>query len=88
MLTPYTLPEQYSDIDSTEKARELIKRAIESAYNLACLNALLGNKDKSRKWLDKSYQTMGLPPREYIENDKDLESVRDYDWFKGFLAKL
>ena len=53
-----------------------------SAYNLACIYALKGNKDECRKWLLVGQEADTLEPRERAMKDKDLESVRNEAWFK------
>jgi tetratricopeptide (TPR) repeat protein len=59
----------------------------EGAYNAACASARLGEEDECRKWLEVRLEHRTLPRRSYMEEDPDLESVRDADWFKEILAK-
>lgn len=58
------------------------------AYNLACVAALQGREDECREWLEKSCQLGTLPTREHLEQDTDLDSVREAGWFRAFLEKL
>jgi len=52
------------------------------AYNLACVNALLGDEPECRKWLETAHRCGTLPMRSEVMSDPDLESVRDKEWFK------
>ena len=54
-----------------------------SAYNLACLFALLGDETNCRKWLETGEKYGTLPPRSKAMADTDLASVREKDWFKA-----
>lgn len=82
-----------------ERSAEMFARAKEKAleaerikpgagaYNAACASALLGEKDECRKWLETALEHGTLPKRAHLEDDRDLDSVRDTDWFKGILEK-
>jgi len=52
------------------------------SYNLACMYALRGDKDKCKEWLEKSEQYGSLSTREHAVDDDDLKSVKDEEWFK------
>ena len=70
-----------------KKAAEKYKKAEEftkgiAAYNLASIYALLNDEAECKKWLQICQQTGTLPTRKHAEGDKDLESVRDKEWFK------
>ena len=58
------------------------------SYNLACITALRGNVDECRKWFENCLKYGTLPEKEFIEKDKDLDSVRDKKWFKELLENL
>ena len=58
------------------------------AYNLACVYTLQGKAAECEKWLQHSLEHGILPSREHLEEDTDLDSVRDKKWFKEFLAGL
>jgi tetratricopeptide (TPR) repeat protein/NAD-dependent SIR2 family protein deacetylase len=58
-----------------------------SAYNLACLNALMGNETGCREWLEKSSKHGKLPTIQHILADSDLDSVRELDWFKKLISE-
>ena len=55
-------------------------------YNLACLEALIGDEQKCREWILKSYATGALPARVQIETETDFDSMRDREWFQELLA--
>jgi tetratricopeptide (TPR) repeat protein len=74
-----------------QKAIEAFQRAIEfgyrqptSMYNIACANAMLGNRDAAFEWLDKSVQA-GFDVEGYLESDDDLDSLRSDPRFKRFV---
>lgn len=57
------------------------------SYNLACVYSLLGKERKVIQWLENSVYFGVMPDCEHMRKDKDLESVRDKDWFKDFLKE-
>jgi Tfp pilus assembly protein PilF len=59
-----------------------------SAYNLACIKSLQGELEEARKWLEVCYAVEYLPSLEHMENDTDLDNLRDEEWFKEFLDKV
>jgi len=56
-------------------------------YNVACVYALLGEKEKAMTTLEKSVDC-GMGQREWVENDSDLASLRDHPRFKPLLERL
>jgi tetratricopeptide (TPR) repeat protein len=57
-----------------------------AVYGLACLMALLGQAEDCRGLLLTAHAEKQLPPREELERDADLASVRDLPWFAEILA--
>jgi len=72
--------------DSLLEAEAIVEGS--SSYNLACVFALGNEEDDCRKWLLKSRDAGNLPNREHLEEDIDLDSVREKEWFKEFLNEL
>ena len=66
---------------------EAIKPGVGS-YNLACVSALKGKEYEAQKWLMQCQQQGQLPTREHLNQDHDLDSIRDTDWFRRFLETL
>lgn len=74
-----------------DDAREKIEAALQikpgEAYNMACLCALTGDIESAKKhlmhWLDEGT----MPSLDHLREDRDLDSLRDLDWFASFLAK-
>jgi hypothetical protein len=58
------------------------------AYNLACVCSLEDEPEECRQWLIKSRDSGNLPERSHLEQDTDLDPVRDLPWFKEFLETL
>ncbi|MCB2264227.1 MAG: tetratricopeptide repeat protein [Candidatus Thiosymbion ectosymbiont of Robbea hypermnestra] len=58
------------------------------AYNLACLAALQGRGNEARSWLLKSRNAGRLPNRAHLEQDTDLDRIRDTRWFRKLLSEL
>ena len=66
---------------STEHARAIdaFQRAIQNGYrpstamyNIACANAMMGNKDAAFEWLEKSHEA-GFNVEDYVRGDSDLD---------------
>ncbi len=76
---------EYTDLLNQAEEKGLKAESLKkgsSAYNLACVYALKGNMDECRKWLLIGRKTGTLPTRETVMEDKDLDIVRNEDWFK------
>ena len=56
------------------------------SYNLACLHSLLGDKNESLAWLEKSL-LHNRKNREDIEKDDDFANIKDTSEFKALLDK-
>ncbi|MFZ5887079.1 MAG: TPR end-of-group domain-containing protein [Chloroflexota bacterium] len=84
-------------IVSEERKAEILKQARDvlletekilegrGSYGLACVYALSGNEEECRRWLIKSKDKGELPTLEHLQEDSDLDSVRETQWFKEFL---
>ena len=75
------------------KAREKCLQAEQiqsgvSAYDLACISALLMDEKECQRWLEVSLVKDTLPTREHLNKDTDLDSVRESKWFKDFMNKV
>jgi tetratricopeptide (TPR) repeat protein len=75
------------------RALELIKEAYEIdsknsivLYNLACFNALVGNKEEALSWLEKAVEG-GFDAPKKIATDPDLVTLRDDPAYKAALAR-
>ena len=56
-------------------------------YNVACVYAMLGEKDEAIACLEKSVSN-GFGHREWLENDSDLDPLRNDPRFKALLSKV
>ncbi len=69
------------------QAEEKLKKADSlkagsSAYNLACLYAVLDDEENCEKWLKIGEEVDNLPRRGLAISDADLKSVCGKEWFK------
>ena len=69
-----------------EKANAI--QAGTASYNLACIYGLRGNKEACLKALETARDKVTLPAAMDILNDPDLASVKEQDWFVGFMETL
>ena len=60
---------------------------VTARYNLACIAALKGDRDKAFNWLDEALEA-GLDDEDHVRNDEDLAGLRDDSRFEAFLEKL
>jgi tetratricopeptide (TPR) repeat protein len=75
--TLYDAEDYRQAIPAFEKALALgAGYPFESAYNIACCYALLGEKAKAMEWLDKSMK-MGFRDLNAVRKDEDLKSLHD-----------
>lgn len=80
-----------SQLNEREKSAQWAQRALDVEgeepqvlYNVACVYALLGERDKAIDCLEKSL-TRGWGQREWMEHDPDLASVRDHPRFQQMM---
>jgi tetratricopeptide (TPR) repeat protein len=76
-----------------KQALALVKQAYDLAprnsivlYNLACFNALLGNRSEALSWLEKAVEGGFYAPKQ-IASDSDLDSLRSEPRYQAALAK-
>ncbi|KAA6314438.1 hypothetical protein EZS27_034948 [termite gut metagenome] len=68
------------------KANEIRKGM--GSYNLACLHALTGEKEKAFQYLKEDLEcNKGVRSRDFIENDTDFATIKDDSRFRQFLDK-
>ena len=82
------------DQGQTERALEWSERALaldpddmSALINGACLHASLGHKDRALDLLEKAL-TRRWAKRDWIENDRDYDSLRDEPRFQRLMAQL
>jgi len=56
------------------------------AYNLSCIAAIKGDEGECRKWLEASRLAGTVPARKHLEQDSDMDGMRDKPWFKEFVG--
>lgn len=57
-------------------------------YNLACLRARQNRLDDSRELLQQTHDGGLLPNSAHLDSDKDLDNLRELDWFKQLLDNV
>jgi adenylate cyclase len=77
-----------------EKGLEWARRAVAvdptdtgTLYNVACLYSVGGMKDEAMEYLEKAVAN-GFAQKAWIENDSDLDPLRDMPRYKALLQKL
>ncbi len=58
-----------------------------ASYNAACVHALRGRKEEALTWLEKA-ASLGFNGAAHIENDSDMDSLRDSPRFKRALQRI
>jgi adenylate cyclase len=83
------------ELGEIERAKEWATRAqaIEAedtvaVYNLACVSSHLGNADAAFDLLERVIQNHRPLWRHWIENDSDLDGIRNHPRYAKFLTKL
>jgi len=56
-------------------------------YNAACIYSKSGNSDKALDYFEQAIES-GYSSREWIDNDSDLDPIRDHPRFQNILKKL
>ncbi|UCH66453.1 MAG: protein kinase [Ignavibacterium sp.] len=77
-----------------DEALQWVERAISIApdeisvlYNATCIYSLLGDLDKALNYFEKAIEA-GFASREWIENDSDLDPIRNNPRFQNALKKM
>jgi tetratricopeptide (TPR) repeat protein len=81
-------------IGEAARATEWAERALDAErgepsvlYNVACMYSLMGNKDRAIALLNEAV-TQGFGYRAWLEQDGDLDPLRDDPRFQAVLARL
>ena len=83
-------PEEYDGLlaaAETYLAELLPQDSAKGLYNRACIAALRGQHERALELLEECRKTGTLLPREHLEKDKDMDSLRDLKAFKEFLEQ-
>jgi len=78
-----------------KEAAEWMKASVEKAprdpivlYNAACFYAMLGKSRKALNLLEKCVLKVGSINREWLENDSDLDNIRDHPRYANIIASI
>ena len=74
-------------LEWSNKALELEPEDVGVLYNVACSYSLLGKIDEAIELLGKAVDD-GFDHIEWIENDSDLDPLRDHPKFRSLIEKL
>jgi serine/threonine protein kinase/Flp pilus assembly protein TadD len=81
------LGERVRGVEWADRALSLDPNDPSVLYNVACVYSGLGEADKAIDCLEKSI-TSGMGQKEWIENDSDLDPLRDHPRFQALLMRL
>ena len=85
-LSAYRQDDVKQALTLTSKAYDASPKNTIILYNLACFNALLGNKNEALGWLEKAVDGGFYAPKKIV-SDTDLDSLRSEPKYKAALAK-
>jgi beta-lactamase regulating signal transducer with metallopeptidase domain len=74
-------------VQAFRKTIDMNYRPATSAYNIACAYALQGNRDAAFEWLGRA-EAAGFKLREYVDDDEDLDKLRDDPRWKELVARV
>jgi len=89
-LSPGALMRLGQPKQALERARRALAIDPEDAavlYNVACVHALAGSSEEALDHLDRAIQN-GFAHRDWLENDSELDSIREEPRFQALLRKL
>lgn len=85
---------QLVKMGDTKRATDWVNQVLEidpespsTLYNSACVFALSGQIERAIDLLEKQHEKNVLP-KDWLENDSDLDALRDHPRFKKLMAKL
>jgi adenylate cyclase len=70
-----------------EKAVSIDPNETAVLYNATCIYSMLGMEDKALDYFERTISS-GYASREWIENDSDLDPIREHPRFQTELKKL
>lgn len=82
----YNQGDYVSALDSFRRSADVNHLRGESLYNMACCEALLGNPEESLDLLEQAWEA-GYHQLEHIQQDDDLNTLRDDERYKAFVEK-
>jgi tetratricopeptide (TPR) repeat protein len=84
----YSYGFEYMFLDGTDTNRDEALRDPIVLYDAACFYAMLGKSRKALDSLEKCVLKVGSINREWLENDSDLDSIRDHPRFANIIAAI
>lgn len=83
----YELGEADRAVEWAEKALTLDPNEPAAVYNIGCLYMKMGKLDRGFDLLEQTVE-FGYAHKEWVENDPDLDGVREHPRYKAILARL
>jgi predicted esterase len=83
----YKNAEYEKALEIAGKMHKLEPEHLDTLYNTACLNCLLGHKDQAYVWLDKAIEA-GFRDAEHLARDDDFKTIRAEDKFRAIVKRL
>lgn len=83
----YRASDYKAALKTAEELHELEPDNADTAYNIACLHCLMGEKDKAYEWLEKSVKT-GYRDADQLMQDSDFRTIRGEDRFRKIVSGL
>lgn len=81
--------EREAKLNEAERVLLLAKeKGLKSPYNLACLRAVQQRPDEARALLEETRSAGLLPDFAHLSSDRDLENLRELDWFQALLEEV
>jgi len=81
------LGDRKRDLACLERALELYPDELAPLYNAACIYAQMGDKERALDALERAIAG-GRGARKWIENDRDLDSLREEPRFQALLQRV
>ncbi len=83
----YAAKDYKKALEVCEKLHEARPRAVAHIYNIACMNCLIGEKDKAYDWLEKLADA-GYKDAEYLREDADFRTMHAEARFRKIADRI
>ena len=70
-----------------EKLHELDPEDVGTVYNIACIHAVMGDKNSAYSWLEKAVED-GYSDADHLVQDEDFKAIRDEARFQKLVKRV